>query len=570
MEGPSPAPGGERWRRVYLPILVIVAGAIVILATVAYFAPQGPSTPPNTPPYGLAISVSPPDVDNTTTVTFTALVSDQQDPSSAIQVRWAWQSTGSWDTNWSTGKVVQHLFPVPGNYTIELEARDTGGLTANTSRSLTVTRRLPPGLRIGTVLSLTGSLGPFGLGQQDAVDMAVAEINAAGGVLGQPIQVFHTDDQTNPSVAASLANTLIASDHVDAIIGSTGSAMCASILLVAAANAVMEVSPSCTSPLFTNLSLTGGWFARTVPSDALQAVVAASYAHANLSINYSAVIGINNAYGTLTAQEYARSFTADGGSITDNPPVIVTEVQAGATDYSSQLDQVMSASPAPQLIYLVAYPPDGVLMMQDWAALLGAHPSWSSVRWMFSEGLYDQTNFINPLVGSGVNVSAFEGTAPAAYAGIEPAAYSAWAARYANLYGAPLLFAANAYDATYLVALAAEAGGSPTGLSIRAHLAAVTNPPGTTIGPGGWAAALSALHAGQDVNYEGASGSVNVNATGDVPSSFILWAVNGTNQLYTFLIFPESLVVALSPSGALPQIPFGGPAVAAWQREPSP
>src|SRR5207249_264340 len=81
------------------------------------------------------------------------------------------------------------------------------------------------------------------------------------------------DDSTDPSYAASDATTLVSQDHVDAIIGATGSGMCAAILPVAKLNGVFELSPSCTCAAFTDLSYTGGWFGRTAPSDELQAVV---------------------------------------------------------------------------------------------------------------------------------------------------------------------------------------------------------------------------------------------------------------------------------------------------------
>ncbi len=401
--------------------------------------------------------------------------------------------------------------------------------------------------------------------------MAVTEINANGGVFGQPIQVFNLDDQTNPATAAQDANTLVNVDHVAAIIGSTGSGECAQIVPVAAAGHVLEVAPSCTSPVFSNLSLTGGWFARTLPSDALQAVVAASYLYSNLSYRYAAVIGINNAYGANTAYAFAQNFTRMGGTLT-SPPRIVNQVGGGAFNYTSDLVAVLNTNPAPQVVYVVAYPPDGVLMMKDWWAGIAGQPAWANVNWTFSEGVYDQTNFIDPLVGNGVNVSRFQGTAPAPYAGIEPTGYGAWAARYQTAYGtAPMLFAANAYDAAYLVALAAEASGNATGWGVRLRLQAVADAPGTAIGPGQWSLALQELGAGHDIDYNGASGSVDVGAHGDVPGSYVIWGVNTTNQIVTREFFNESLVVLLSPPNTYAPRPLSPASLlaAVWSRESS-
>lgn len=506
--------------------------------------------PSNQPPHILGIAVSPSTGTNATTFNFTASVTDDYDPVNAIQVRWDWQSDGVWDTNWSTTKAASHRFPVPGNYTVAVQARDTAGLASRGSIRVPVSgpEGPPPPLRIGTILSLTGALQVYGMPEQNAVVMAVNEINANGGVLAQPIQLFNLDDGTNPGTAAQAAATLVHVDNVSAIIGSTFSGGCAVILPVAEAADVFEVSPSCTSPIFSNLTYTGGWFARTVPSDALQGIVAASFAYTNLSLRRAAVIGINNAYGVGLSFAFAENFTRLGGALT-SPPRIVNEVSGGVTDYTPDLVAVLGATPAPEVVYVVAYPPDGFLMMEDWWNGIRSHPAWANVNWTFSDGLYDPT-FIGQLATAGVNVSKFRGTSPAAYAGFEPAAYAAWAARYQTLYGSPpTLFASNAYDAAYLIALAAEAAGNTTGWGIRGQLRAVANPPGTSISPNQWTLAVQEFGLGHEIDYEGASGGVDVGPHGDVPSAMIIWGVNATNQFITVAFFPEALVASLLPPG---------------------
>jgi ABC-type branched-subunit amino acid transport system substrate-binding protein len=402
-------------------------------------------------------------------------------------------------------------------------------------------------LRIGTILSKTGSLSAYGTDNENGTQMAVDEINAAGGVLGNPIAVTHLDDNTNPATAASDARTEISQNNVAAIVGATGSGQCSTIVPVAANNSVVEVSASCTSPKFSNQSLTKGWFFRTAPSDALQGVVAASYAYTNLSQRRAAVIGINNAYGTGLSTVFANSFTHLGGTLT-SPARIVDEIGSGATDYTTDLVALLGTSPAPQFVYVVAYPPDGVKLMEDWNTGLAAHPSWKGVNFTFSEGLYDST-FINPLVTAGVNVSAFLGTAPSAYGGLHGPQYLSWKANYTTKFHvAPTLFTANAYDAVYLIALSAQKAGDASGASVKANLIAVSKGPGTNVYPGTWATGLAALKAGQAVNYEGASGSVNLNANGDPTSGYVVWNVTKSNSLSIKEIYPESLVLSLVSS----------------------
>ena len=522
----------------------------------------------NLPPRIQGVEVSPATGTNETTFNFTVLVTDDHDSASAIQVRWDWENDGTWETNWSTGKTAQHRFLVAGNYTVAIEAKDTSGALSVDSVAVRVSGASTAPLRIGAVLSLTGGLQAYGGPQLNAVMMAVDEINANGGVLGQPVQLFSMDDGTNPATAAQDALILVNADHVTAIIGATGSSACAGVLPIASSSEVVEVSPSCTSPVFSNPLYTGGWFARTAPSDALQAVVAATYAYANLSQRRAAVIGINNTYGIDVASAFAANFTRLGGVLT-SPAVIVNEVSGGVTDYTPVLVAVLNANPAPQFVFLVAYPPDAVLMMQNWWAGIATYPSWANVNWSFSEALYDQLNFIDPLVRSGVDVSGFTGTAPAPYAGLMPAAWVPWAARYQILFGSqPTLFTANAYDAVYLVALAAQAAGNTSGLAIRTQLRTVADAPGTIVGPGQWPLALQELSAGRDIDYDGASGLVDVGTHGDVSGSMIVWGTNATNQLVTLAFFNESLVASLSPLGTYLSVPTSSAPIeaAAWPR----
>src|SRR3989454_11598052 len=76
--------------------------------------------------------------------TFTALPNDAHDPSNTIQVRWDWTGDGTWDTTWSTTKTASHSFSSPGTYTVVVQAKDSGGLTASESHMVSVTSPPPP------------------------------------------------------------------------------------------------------------------------------------------------------------------------------------------------------------------------------------------------------------------------------------------------------------------------------------------------------------------------------------------------------------------------------------------
>lgn len=405
-------------------------------------------------------------------------------------------------------------------------------------------------LVIGTVLTLTGTSGleVFGPKNERGTDLAVSEINAAGGVLGHSIQIVHTDDQGSPTTATSRAQQLINTNHVSAVIGAVGSSFCQSVLEVAKANSVVEISASCTSPVFDNLTYTGGWFFRTAPSDALQGVVAANYSFVNRTFRTMAVIGNDNSYGRGLANVFATTFNHYGGSA----QVFIFPLTQ--TTYTSQLNALFGAygSNLPDAVYMAEYPTDGLKVLRDWAA----NPAWSSVSWIFSEGLLDQSGFVDKLNAQGLDnttVRAMQGSAPGAYLGIVGSNYNGFLTRYKAAYSGqdPGLFTANAYDAVYLLAAAAEYAGDASPSAIKGALRTVSAGPGTQFTGGQWAQMKSALDNKTDIDYEGASGSLNLDQYGDPGSGYAIWGINSTNQIYTVKVYPESLVNTIVSASSL-------------------
>ncbi len=391
----------------------------------------------------------------------------------------------------------------------------------------------PTPLRIGAVLSQSGGLSAYGPDILHAIQMAVSEINAQGGVNGTAIQLFSADDGTTPATGAQVTTTLIHQNNVSAIIGSLASGVSAAMVPVVSQNHVVMVSPASTSPLFSNLTFTGGWFFRTVPSDALQGVVAAHYAYTNRSWRHVAVIGIDNPYGQGLATVFANSFTALGGTVT-----IKEIVPQALTSYTSYLNTVFGAG-TPDGVYFIAYPDTGVQLMSDWWA---NHNTWNT-NWLFSEGLQTQS-FIDNLTAKSITVSAMQGSAPVSPSGMQ---YDQFSARFQAAYGhAPGLFASQGYDAVYMIALAAMKAHAVNGDSIRAQMLAVSggsSGTGTKVypGPGNYTAATQVTGA---INYEGASGSLNWNQYGDPTSSYEIWGMDASNLIVQVAFFSEAQVIA--------------------------
>jgi PKD repeat protein len=96
----------------------------------------------NTPPTA-AFTVTPPSGDTTTLFAFDASGSTDAEDGTPPEVRWDWDDDGVFEVNWGTAKTASHTFTTAGAYTVRLEVRDSGGLTATTARSVPVSQQAP-------------------------------------------------------------------------------------------------------------------------------------------------------------------------------------------------------------------------------------------------------------------------------------------------------------------------------------------------------------------------------------------------------------------------------------------
>jgi len=74
-------------------------------------------------------------------------------------------------------------------------------------------------IKVGAVLPFSGNVELYGRQAKLGLDLAVKEINAAGGILGRPVEIIYEDDKTNPDVAVKVTRKLIERDHVLAVVG---------------------------------------------------------------------------------------------------------------------------------------------------------------------------------------------------------------------------------------------------------------------------------------------------------------------------------------------------------------
>jgi len=209
-------------------------------------------------------------------------------------------------------------------------------------------------IKIGTILSLTGSLGLYGPDIQNATDMARDNINNNGGVWGGLVTLVHDDDATSTTIGSSVATKQINTDNVDAILGSLASSVSQAVYAVAKPAGVAELSPASTSPLFTTLDDVD-LFWRTAPSDALQGKAAALYAYGTAGWRKVSVFNINNAYGNGLGDVFSSDFITRGGQILRK-----VSYEPDKAAYDSELATLFTPSPQRAPAARVSRPEDGI------------------------------------------------------------------------------------------------------------------------------------------------------------------------------------------------------------------
>ena len=367
-------------------------------------------------------------------------------------------------------------------------------------------------LRIAVLFPFTGDLSDFGQPFLQAAELAVNQINEAGGVNGQPIELVQGDSATSPQQAVEEARRLIDLEGVSAIVGPAGSGETLPVAeSVTGPAGVLEITMSATSPALT-IANDNDFLFRTVISDAAQGVVMADVAREQ-GFESACVLYVNNAYGQGLNEAFADRFTAEGGTITAQVPH-----EQEQASYASEIASCTEGDP--DVLIGAAYPESGRVFLRELVE------SGNAPSLIFSDGLQSPDMFAE------LGWEVFEGSYGTAAGAPETDAAAtfqqAWEEAYGEIPAVPYLREIN--DAIYLIALAAEQAGSTDSTAIRDALRDVANEPGTTVGPGpeGWQAAVASIEAGEDINYEGAAGSVDLDENGDVSKgTIIVWQVQG-------------------------------------------
>jgi ABC-type branched-subunit amino acid transport system substrate-binding protein len=367
---------------------------------------------------------------------------------------------------------------------------------------------------IGLVMELTGPAGEYGQAGAKAVEMAFRDINEAGGVNGCTLVTDTRDSQSQGNVAVDQATQLVNVGKVPVIIGGIISSVSIPILTsVTAPAGVVQVSPASSSPTLTTLAQdgkTGGYFFRTITSDALQGTAAAKYAM-DQGLKKLAIIHVNNDFGVNMVKEFSASYEKLGGEITS-----VTPYNEKQPNYNAEVTAAMEGGP--EALYLISYPVDGATIARAWISQGGPR------KFLLNDGM-NSTDFVESVGAEYLNDA--YGTSSGT---VETASTKYFNENFEAFSGgiAPSAPAADrSYDAGAIVGLAVAQAGSADSEAIKEAIRKVVAEGGEVIHAGKeeFAKALDLIKQGKPVKYEGVIGPVSFDDNGDITGPFRLWRI---------------------------------------------
>jgi branched-chain amino acid transport system substrate-binding protein len=352
-------------------------------------------------------------------------------------------------------------------------------------------------LKIGYLLPETGRLDILGPPMIRAVEMAVEEINAAGGVLGQPVELVGQDDGTDPDVASTAADTLLA-DGVDFIVGPAASDVSTAVLDKITSAGVPMCSPSNTGAQFTTIDDNGGFYFRTAPPDNLQAQVLADLMVED-GATTAVVLGREDEYGEGFANFLTENLEAAGVTVAET---IIYDFEAGS--FSDVATQIAAANP--DSVAMISFT-EGAQVITD---AIGEEVGPADLQWYGADGIQSSAFFEEIDPDDPTVVEGIRGTAPsAAPADGEPTFIDRFA-EFAP--GVDTIFSGHAYDCVVLGALAAEAAGTDASADIQAGINAVTIDGEKCTLPDD---CLPLAADGTDLDYDGAAGPLDFVEAGE-------------------------------------------------------
>ena len=365
-------------------------------------------------------------------------------------------------------------------------------------------------VKLGFLGGLTGPIESMAPGIVAGAQLAVDQVNAQGGILdGGALSMITADSACDATGGANAADRLVNTENVTAIVGG----LCTGETIGGAQSAgipggVVMVSPASTAPSLTTLEDNDLVF-RTTPSDAFQGVKMAELLISK-GIEDVAVTFVNNDYGAGLAEAFTQAYEAAGGTLLAN--LAHEDLKA---DYRAELGNLASSG-SQNLVVLAYASSSGQTILRQ------ALESGNFSLFVGGDGMVGDDLF------TGIDAAALDGmivTRAGAYEGNSADVFAQLATD--GGIAADAIYAPQAYDAAFLLALAIEKNGSADREGLSAALREVASAPGETVLPGEWEKAKELIAAGTDIDYEGAGGSMDFSNAGDIDGVIVELTVEG-------------------------------------------
>ncbi|MEM1301312.1 MAG: ABC transporter substrate-binding protein [Pseudomonadota bacterium] len=369
-------------------------------------------------------------------------------------------------------------------------------------------------IKLGVLLGYTGPIESLTGPMADGAELAINEVNAAGGILdGAMVEAIRADTGCiDNGLATSNAERLIA-DGIAGLIGGDCSGVTGAVLAnVAIPNGMVMISPSATSPALSTVE-DNGLFFRTAPSDAREGQVMAEILQER-GIESIALTYTNNDYGKGLADAIQASYEALGGEVT-----IVTAHEDGKADYSAEIAELDAAGG--ELLVVAGYLDQGGLGIIQASLDAGAWDTFGLPGGMIGDSL--PANVGPDLNGSFGQIAGSGGD------GIDKLTMAA-----GDAFDATSPYTPESYDAAALFMFAMEAAGSADPAVYAEKILEVANAPGEPILPGELAKGLEIIRAGGDIDYIGGS-AVELVGPGEAAGSYReIEVTDGENKTVNF------------------------------------
>jgi branched-chain amino acid transport system substrate-binding protein len=354
-------------------------------------------------------------------------------------------------------------------------------------------------IKFGMLIGVTGDYSPYYDVSKAGADVAIAEINDAGGVLGRQVELVVVDNKSTVEGAVQGFSQITDVEGVHVLGGPESDGAIANLQAIKDLQ-LPTICPACGT---SELDQAGGdYIWRITGSDSDGGLIAAQFAR---DAGYTTVgMLVQNTEGaSAPADVFKQVFTEIiGGEVAAD-----VRFDPGQSSYQAQVDQVFADDP--EAVYVGAGFEAGGIILTEWQR------RGYGGNFLFSPDMIVPE--IAALTGQGVEIG--DGVAKAAIAAYdtESPAYESYAPRYEAITGeqpTPGLYDANQYDQYIILALAITIAGTTDGEAVAAVISDLLNPPGTVVYS--YAEGLAAIEAGEDIDLHGASSSLDVNEFGNL------------------------------------------------------